>query len=102
MEINRRNRCPNHGIILEGAFRAVLEKHGMIDVMEQVANDRNAGLVVDCDGISSGIAWFKEMHMHEDIPLKMGVAVVEVETFVGRPSEHIVVGCKDRSRATGA
>ena len=94
MKINRRNRCSNDGIIFECAVRAILEKHRMIDVMKQIADDCDAGLVVDRDGIGSGITWLKEMHMHEDVPLKMGIAVVEIETFVGRPSEHIVVGCR--------
>ena len=95
IETDRSDGCSNHRIVLEGACGPVLEKKGMIDIVEQIANHGDVRFVVDRDCIGNGVARLEEVDPHEDVSFEVGIAVPEVEALVGRPIEDIVVGGED-------
>ncbi len=74
-------------------------QNGVVDIMEKVARECCYGLIVDSNGISSGIPRSGEVDVHENVSFQMSVAIVQVEALVGRSMEDIIVGCEYWSRA---
>ena len=90
----------HHGVVNEGIAAAAFVEHSMVDVVENVPDDRDLGRVrivrppADC---ARGIRRTVPVHVHEDVPFHPGIRAVEIQDIIVGPGEDIVDHLEDRT-----